>query len=79
LSYIIVLNVHAPIEDKTDYVKDNFYEEMECLFNTFSKYHMNILLGYFNAKVSRKKFLTQQFATKVYMKLVMAMATELEK
>jgi hypothetical protein len=25
--YIIVLNVHAPTEDKTDDVKDSFYEE----------------------------------------------------
>jgi hypothetical protein len=27
--HIIVLNVHAPTEDKTDDVKDNFYEELE--------------------------------------------------
>jgi hypothetical protein len=30
---IIVLNVHAPTEDKTDYVKDSFYEELERLFD----------------------------------------------
>jgi hypothetical protein len=27
--HIIVLNVHAPTEDKTDDVKDNIYEELE--------------------------------------------------
>jgi hypothetical protein len=27
--HIIVLNVHAPTEDKTDDVKANFYEELE--------------------------------------------------
>jgi hypothetical protein len=27
--YIIVLNVHTPTEDKTDEVKDRFYEELE--------------------------------------------------
>jgi hypothetical protein len=27
--HIIVLNVHAPTEDKTDDVKDGFYEELE--------------------------------------------------
>jgi hypothetical protein len=27
--HIIVLNVHAPTEDKTDDVKDSFYEELE--------------------------------------------------
>jgi hypothetical protein len=28
--HIIILNVHAPTEDKTDDVKDGFYEELEC-------------------------------------------------
>jgi hypothetical protein len=27
--HIIVLNVHAPTEDKTDNVKDSFHEELE--------------------------------------------------
>jgi hypothetical protein len=26
---IIVLNVHAPTEDRIDYIKDRFYEELE--------------------------------------------------
>jgi hypothetical protein len=29
---IIVQNVHAPTEDKTDDTKDNFYEEIQCVF-----------------------------------------------
>jgi hypothetical protein len=51
---IIVLNVHAPTEDKTDDVKDSFYEELERVFGKFPKYHMTILLGNFNAKVGRE-------------------------
>ena len=51
---IIVLNVHAPSEDKSDDSKDSFYEELEQVFNNFSKYHTKILLGDFNAKVERK-------------------------
>jgi hypothetical protein len=44
--HIIVLNVHAPAEDnKTDDVKDSFYEEVERVFDKFPKYHMRILLG----------------------------------
>jgi hypothetical protein len=43
--HIIVLNVHTPTEDKTDDVKDSFYEELECILNKFPKYHMKILLG----------------------------------
>jgi hypothetical protein len=52
--HIIVLNVHAPTEDKTDDVKDSFYEELERIFDAFPKYHMKILLGHFNAKVGRE-------------------------
>jgi exonuclease III len=48
------LNVYAPIEDKTVDVKDSFYEELERVFDKFSKCHMKILLGDFSAKVGRK-------------------------
>jgi exonuclease III len=48
---IIVLNVHAPTEDKTDDVKDSFYEELERVFDKFPKYHKKMLLGDFNAKI----------------------------
>jgi hypothetical protein len=33
--HIIVLNAHAPTEDKTDNVKDSFYKELEHVFNKF--------------------------------------------
>jgi hypothetical protein len=52
--YIIVLNDHAPTEDKIDDKKDRFYEELECVFDKFPKYHMKILLRDFNAKVGRE-------------------------
>jgi exonuclease III len=52
--HIIVLNVHVPTEDKTDDVKDSFYEEVEHVFDKFPKYHIKILLGDFNAKVGRE-------------------------
>jgi exonuclease III len=51
---IIVLNVHAPTEDKIDNIKDRFYEELERVSDKFPKYHMKILLGDFNAKVGRE-------------------------
>ena len=40
----IVINVHAPSEEKSGTSKDSFYAE----------YHMKILLGDFNAKVGRE-------------------------
>jgi exonuclease III len=52
--HIIVLNVHAPTKDKTDDVKDSFYEELERIFDKFPKYHIKILLGDLNAKVDRE-------------------------
>jgi hypothetical protein len=51
---IIVLNAHAPTEDKIDDIKDRFYKELERLFDKFPKFHMKIFLGDFNAKVGRK-------------------------
>jgi hypothetical protein len=53
--HIIVLNVHAPTENKTADVKDSFYEEFEHVFDKFSKYHMKILFVDFNAKVGREE------------------------
>jgi len=47
---IIVLNVHAPSEEKSGDSKDSFYEELEQVFYLLPKYHMKILLGYFIAK-----------------------------
>jgi hypothetical protein len=41
---IIVMNVHAPTEDKIDDIKDRFYEELEQVFDKFPKYRMKILL-----------------------------------
>jgi hypothetical protein len=53
--HIIVLNVHAATEDKTDDVKDSFYEKLERLFDKFPKYHIQILLD-INAKVGMEDF-----------------------
>jgi hypothetical protein len=36
-------------------VGDSFYDELECMFDKFPKYHITILLGYFNAKVCREE------------------------
>jgi hypothetical protein len=42
---------HAPTEDKNDDMKESFYEELECVFDLFLKYHLKILLGDFSVKV----------------------------
>jgi hypothetical protein len=35
---------HATTQDKTDDIKDRFYEEPERVFDKFPKYHTNFLL-----------------------------------
>ena len=51
---IIVVNVHAPSEEKSGTSKDSFYEKLEQVFDHFLKYHMNMLLIDFNAKMERE-------------------------
>ena len=46
--HIIVVNVHAPTEKKSEDSKGSFYEELEEVFDHFHKYQMKILLGDFN-------------------------------
>jgi hypothetical protein len=41
---IIVLNAHAPTEDRSDDTKDSFYEEPERVLNQDQKNNMKILL-----------------------------------
>ena len=50
---IIVLNLHASSEEKTIDSKTVFLG-ITAGFYHFPKYHMNILLGDFNAKVERE-------------------------
>jgi exonuclease III len=71
---IIVLNVHAPTEQKND-SKDSFYEELEQVFNHFPKYHMKILLGDFNAKLGREDIFKPTIGNES-MKIVMIMGLE---
>jgi hypothetical protein len=51
---IIGFNVHAPCEDRSNYVKDNFYEELGLVFDQYPRYDMKIVLGDFNAKEGRE-------------------------
>jgi endonuclease/exonuclease/phosphatase family metal-dependent hydrolase len=52
---IIVVNVHAPSEEKSGESKDSFCEELEQFF--FIIFHsMKVLLGDFNAECGREDF-----------------------
>jgi hypothetical protein len=68
--HIIILNVHAPTEDKTNNVKDSFYERV---FDKFPRNHVKILLGDFNAKVGWEDIFKPIIGNEVCTKLVMIM------
>ena len=47
--------MYTQSEEKSDYSKESFYEEIEQgFFCHFPKYHIKIILGDFNAKVGRE-------------------------
>ena len=74
---IILVNVHAPSEEKSDESKDSFYEELEQVFDHFPKYHIKILLGDFNAKVGRERiFSSRQLGMRAYIRIVMIMVLD---
>jgi hypothetical protein len=54
---IIFLNVHAPTGEKTDDVKDSFYEELERVFDKFPKSLMKIVRKFLMPKQAGKTFL----------------------
>jgi hypothetical protein len=56
---MILLNVHAPTEDKTDDLKNCLHEELECVFHKFPTYETKILFGDFNANVGREDIFKQ--------------------
>ena len=51
--YYLVLNEHAPSEEKSDDSKDSFYKELKQVFHHISKYHIKTLLD-FNVKLGRE-------------------------
>jgi len=73
---IIVVNVHATSEEKSDESKDSFYEELEQMFDHFPKYHMEILLGDFNADVGRENIFKPTMDRRVSITIVMVMGLD---
>jgi hypothetical protein len=72
----IILNVHTSTEDKTDDMKDRFYEELKHVFHKFHRYHMKILLGDINAKVGKDDIFKTTIGNEVYVKLVPIMEVD---
>jgi hypothetical protein len=69
--------VHATSEEKSDDLKDSFYEELEQVFYHFPQYHMKVLLEDFNEKKwGERMFSNRQSGMRTYIMLVMIMGFE---
>lgn len=51
---LTLINVHAPTEEKTDEVKDLFYEKLISTYRAAPGHDIKIVLGDFNAKVGQE-------------------------
>jgi hypothetical protein len=58
---VIVLAVCAPTEDKCGDKRNSFYEELNCVFDQFPKYHMKLLWDISLQKCGGKIFSNRQF------------------
>jgi hypothetical protein len=52
--YVVVLNVHAPCENKGDDVQDKSYEELVCVFDQFPRNAIKNVFGDISTKVADK-------------------------
>jgi len=52
---LVLINVHAPTEDKDEIEKELFYATLEDVFNT-SVGQVRLILGNFNAKIGKEQF-----------------------
>jgi len=52
---ITLLNVHAPTETKEEGVKDEFYSELERVYNSIPTSDIKIVLGDFNAQIGKEQ------------------------
>jgi hypothetical protein len=41
---VLILNMHVPCEDRSDDVKDSFYEELGRVFDHFHKHDIKLCL-----------------------------------
>jgi hypothetical protein len=55
------VNLYAEADNESDDSKDRIYEELESTIFQFLKYHMKILLGYFNKFRNRTYFRTNNW------------------
>jgi hypothetical protein len=53
---IIVVNVHAPCEDKSDNVKDSFYEKLGRVFDQLPRYDRKLFVEGFQRESRQGRY-----------------------
>lgn len=51
---IILINCYAPTEDKEEETKNDFYKQLEALYDAIPQNMVKIVLGDFNAKIGKE-------------------------
>lgn len=57
---IILINCYAPTEDKDKETKNDFYKQLEALYDTIPQNMVKIVLGDLNAKIGKEVCYRQQ-------------------
>jgi hypothetical protein len=70
----IVLNVHAPNNEKSDDLKDRFYEELEDGFDHSPKQHIKFCQVISMQKWGERIFSNRQLRKRVHIRIIMMLA-----
>ena len=73
---VVVWNVHAPSDNRSDDSKDSLYAELVQVSDHSSKHNMKILLGDFNAKWGHRILSNRQLGMAAYIRIVMIMGVQ---
>jgi hypothetical protein len=53
------ISTHAPIEEKEEHEKEECYDRLEEICNKVQNYDITIIMGNFNAKIGKEKYLAK--------------------
>ena len=57
---LTIISAHAPTEEKTDEVKEKFYEDLQTVHNKIPKHYIVIIWGDLNANIGKEDVLVYQ-------------------